>query len=335
MSQPLDIATKLPPEADRVVVSLNPMAGASSASPRAERLAELLAEAGIRAEILTDLDEVGRLAGAWHAEGRLRALVGVGGDGTAAELVNRTAPGLPVTLLPAGNENLLARYVGIRKAPEQLCRTIAEGRLLRLDAARAGRRLFLVNASCGFDAEVVRLVHARRAEGGRTGHVRSRDYVKPFFRVLRSYRYPEIRVSWEGGEGGGDLVAGEAVVRWLFALNLPCYGGGFRIAPQADGRDGRIDWCTFARGSTWQTLRYAGAVLLRRHRKLAHCHTGRARRLQIASQAEVPYQLDGDPGGLLPVEVEVLPERLTLVVPAPDWVSRDAMYDGLPRPSRD
>lgn len=316
MSQPQDNPTQLPPEADRVVVSLNPVAGARSASPRAERLVELLGQAGIRAEILTDLDEVARLAGTWHAEGRLRALVGVGGDGTAAELVNRTPPGLPITLLPAGNENLLARYVGIGKAPEQLCRMIAAGHLLHLDAARAGQRLFLVNASCGFDAEVVRRVHARRAGGRRAGHVRSRDYVKPFLQVLRSYTYPEIRVSWEGGEGGGDLAAGEAVVRWLFVLNLPCYGGGFRITPEADGRDGRIDWCTFARGSTWQTLRYAGAVLLRCHWKLADCRTGRAHRLWIASEAEVPYQLDGDPGGVLPVEIEVLPDRLTLVVPA-------------------
>jgi diacylglycerol kinase (ATP) len=29
----------------------------------------------------------------------------------------------------------------------------------------------------------------------------------------------------------------------------------------------------------------------------------------------VPYQLDGDPGGLLPLDVQVLPGRLTLVVP--------------------
>jgi diacylglycerol kinase family enzyme len=28
----------------------------------------------------------------------------------------------------------------------------------------------------------------------------------------------------------------------------------------------------------------------------------------------VPFQLDGDPGGYLPVDVRVLPRRLTLVV---------------------
>ena len=41
-----------------------------------------------------------------------------------------------------------------------------------------------------------------------------------------------------------------------------------------------------------------------------------ARRLRVTSEEEVPYQLDGDPGGVLPVDIETLPGRLTVVVPA-------------------
>ncbi|MHC4177577.1 MAG: hypothetical protein ACYSWU_08725, partial [Planctomycetota bacterium] len=63
-------------------------------------------------------------------------------------------------------------------------------------------------------------------------------------------------------------------------------------------------------------LRYTAAVLLGRHQAMADCTTRRVRRLRITSEAEVPYQLDGDPGGFLPVDVEVLPGRLALVVPA-------------------
>jgi diacylglycerol kinase family enzyme len=29
----------------------------------------------------------------------------------------------------------------------------------------------------------------------------------------------------------------------------------------------------------------------------------------------IPFQLDGDPGGVLPLEIEVLPGRLTLIIP--------------------
>jgi diacylglycerol kinase (ATP) len=37
--------------------------------------------------------------------------------------------------------------------------------------------------------------------------------------------------------------------------------------------------------------------------------------VRIESDVPVPYQLDGDPGGYLPLEIEVLPNRLTLIVP--------------------
>ena len=307
----------LPPEADRVLILVNPKAGARSARERVDRSVVLLRERGVSAEVFTDLAQVALEADRQHQAGRLRALVGVGGDGTAAELVNRTRPGVPLTMLPAGNENLLARHLGLGNTPEALCRTIADGGLIRLDAGSAAGRIFLLMASCGFDAEVVRRLHARR-----TGHVRSLTYVKPIWETIRSYQYPEIRVYWDGacgprdglvlpGEGGGQ--APSAVLRWLFAFNLPCYGGGLRLAPQADAADGRLDVCGFSRGSLWDGLRYAAAVYRGRHQALPDCLTHRASRLRITSDAEVPYQLDGDPGGVLPVDIEVLPGRLTLV----------------------
>ena len=98
-------------------------------------------------------------ANRWHADGSLQTLVGVGGDGTAAELVNRTDVGVPITLFPAGNSNLLARYLQMCKDPEFLCRTIVEGVAARLDTGKANGHIFLLMIGCGFDAEVVNRVH--------------------------------------------------------------------------------------------------------------------------------------------------------------------------------
>ena len=149
-----------------------------------------------------------------------------GGDGTAAELVNRTADGVPITLLPAGNSNLLARHFHISKNPEALCRMVVEGVSARIDAGAANGRVFLVMVSCGFDADVVRPVHARRID-----HVNDLSYFKPIAEAIWNYDFPEIRVHCE--DDGDDVPPLSA--RWLFAINLPRYGGGFRIAPQADG----------------------------------------------------------------------------------------------------
>jgi diacylglycerol kinase family enzyme len=298
--------------ADRVLISVNPIAGAGSPHARVDVLVRLLQQEGFASEVFTDLGEAAGQANQWHAEGRLRALVGVGGDGTAAELVNRTVPGVPITLLPAGNENLLARYLGLGTSPEAICQTVRQGRPLTLDAGKAADRVFLLMIGCGFDAEVVRRLHL-----GRQGHIRSRDYFKPIWQAIRTYTYPELRVDWELEEPpAGRPASPRLCACWLFVFNLPCYGGGFRIAPQAHGRDGLLDVCTLRRGSFWHALRYAGAVRLGRHQGMADCTTCRVRRLRITAEAEVPYQLDGDPGGFLPVDVEVLPGRLTLIVPA-------------------
>ncbi len=298
-------------DADRVIISVNPKAGARSSKARVDRLARLLGDAGFRTEQFTKLDEMADRAKELFAVGRLRALVGAGGDGTAAELVNRTPPGLPITMFPAGNENLLARYLRLGDSPEQVCRTIARGRVLQLDAGKAGQRIFLLMIGCGFDAEVVRRLHENR-----TGHAGNLAYCKPILRSIRSYEYPRLRVYWDADESQAvEEPEFPTEARWLFAFNLPCYGGGLRLAPRAKGTDGLLDVCTFLRGSLWHGLRYAAAVLAGLHPRLADCTVGRVRKLTITSEAEVPYQLDGDPGGMLPVEIEVLPKRLTLIVP--------------------
>ena len=305
-------------DADRVAILVNPKAGPTAAQPRASRLADLLTKQGFKVEVFTDLAAATSQANRWHAEGCLRTLVGVGGDGTAAELVNRTDEGVPLTFLPAGNSNLLAGYFRLSKEPEAICRTIVEGVTARIDAGRANGRIFLLMIGCGFDAEVVNRVHGRR-----TGHISLKNYLQPVGEVIRNYSYPEIRANWEDdGQGtvpifvpakmGLSPSEHALVARWLFVFNLPCYGGGFRIAPHSDGSDGQLDVCGFRRAGFWK---YLAAILLRRHQGMADWTTCRVPRLRITSDAKVPYQLDGDPGGWLPLDVEVLPGRLTLVVP--------------------
>jgi diacylglycerol kinase (ATP) len=292
-----------------VLILRNPKAGARDTHDDVERLANLLRQQLFEVEIFTDLEPVAQRANALVDEGKLRALVGVGGDGTAAELVNRTKQGTPLTLLPRGNENLLARYLHLEASPEHLAETIANGTLIRLDAGSAAGRIFLIMASCGLDAEVVQRVH-----GLRTGHMSSRHYFKPLWDILRTYEYPELRVYCDEAlddGSGAPCVTGS----WFSIFNLPCYGGGLRFAPHAAGNDGRLDLCGFRRGGFCRFLRYLGAVYLRQHRRMSDWITRRVQRVRIVSDVPVPYQLDGDPGGWLPLNIEVLPNRLTMLVP--------------------
>ncbi|MCH5377522.1 MAG: hypothetical protein JJ992_26490, partial [Planctomycetes bacterium] len=103
--------------------------------------------------------------------------------------------------------------------------------------------------------------------------------------------------------------------KWVFVVNLPRYAGGLSIVPEADGTDGRLDVCAFREGSFLSGLMYLGAVIAGQHQGWEDCITARVRRLRIESDEPVPFQLDGDPGGYLPLDIRVLPQRLTLVLP--------------------
>ncbi len=329
------------PEADQVVISVNPTAGTGSSRSKVDELAFHLGRSRLAASVLTDLDEVAARANRLHREGRLRALIGVGGDGTAAELVNRTDPGVPLTLLPQGTENLLAKYLRIGFSPESLCQSVVRGALVRLDAgiartaSRPGSlpvedgRIFLLMASCGFDAEVVHRLH-----DARHGPIRHSDYIKPIWQSIRSYQYPELRVYCDEdkprreednlhrdkatppGSGGSAVEQADAYsARWLFLFNLPCYAAGLPLRPDANGVDGALDLCLFRRGSLLHGLRYLVATLCHQQERLGDAVLRRVTKVRVESDGDAPCQLDGDPCGFLPMEVEVLPERLTLLVP--------------------
>jgi diacylglycerol kinase (ATP) len=192
---------------------------------------------------------------------------------------------------------------------------VAEGAVARLDAGRANGRIFTLMAGCGFDADVVHRMHK-----GRVGRRISQwSYVGPILEAIRSYEYPLLHVDCQlGSESAAtnESATLKLSARWAFVVNLPYYAGGLRLSPRAVGDDGLLDVSTFGNGSLWHGLRYVAYVLLRRHHWLADYKNTRVRRVRIESHANVPYQLDGDPGGFLPLEIEVLEERLSVVAPA-------------------
>jgi len=303
-----------PPQTDRVLVSLNPKAGRRSVALEMERTTQLLVDQGFVVDIVTDLGTVAEEANHLHGEKRLRALIAVGGDGTIAELANRTHPGVPLTIFPSGTSNLLARQLGFEARPEAMVETILRGKLVAIDAGSASGKLFLLMIGCGFDAEVVARVHALR-DARRGGHLSYWSYIKPILQSIRSYKYPEIRICGDEDGAGPAGHAPPIVARWAFVFNLPRYGWGLRLAPESDCRDGLLELYAFLRGSLWHGLRYAAWTQIGRHARLKDCIRRPVRRLRITSEQPVAYQLDGDPGGVLPVEIEVVPGRVTMLMP--------------------
>ena len=295
-----------------VVLLMNPRAGAKSAEERVTALRQQLESRGLNVLVLKDLEEMKRVA---DSDSQLRCVVACGGDGTAAAVVNRTAPDTPIVTFPLGTENVLAKYLQVSGDPETVAEMIIDGKWVQLDVGKAGDRLFLLHVGCGFDADVVRRLHNER-----TGHIQRLSYAKPIIQSIRKYPYPELMVKYDPRLKQNDTHTGLIRCRWAFVVNLPRYAGGLEFVPEAVGTDGLLDICTFRSGSLWSGLWYLGSVLFGRHRQSQDCITVQTTRVRLESSGQVPYQLDGDPGGFLPVDIEIVPARLRLVVPA-QWLN--------------
>jgi diacylglycerol kinase family enzyme len=214
-------------DARLVLVAANPRSGARSSREVVGQLAAALTRERLETRVITDLDELTQAASEAQRAGRLRTVVAAGGDGTLAELVNRTSSDTPLAVFPLGTANLMANFLGIEPQPETFAAMLAAGKSVRIDAARAwsattepdgavvesapaagnacltprrgdaeerasspaaSGRIFLITAGVGFDAAVVAKLHRQRA-----GHIRMWNYAKPIWDCVRSYSYPRLR----------------------------------------------------------------------------------------------------------------------------------------------
>jgi diacylglycerol kinase family enzyme len=242
-------------------------------------------------------------------------VVAAGGDGTLSLVADNVPKCVPIVPMPLGTENLLARYLGHAADAESVINTIRYGLSHWIDAGRANGKLFLVTATCGFDAEVVRAMHLTRR-----GHIRRIHYAGPIIRALRRYRFPKIHVRVEGGFDEAKKQENNATLEldcgWAMTFNFPCYGGHLQIEPDASGDDGLLDVITFRKGSILSGLRYFAGIVAGQHRRFRDVVRFRGSKVEFSSEQRVPYQLDGDYGGHLPLTIEMLPSRIQLLLPA-------------------
>jgi diacylglycerol kinase (ATP) len=283
----------------RVLVFASPKAGSGQRREQLPRLMNLLAAAGVDHQWVDSI---------WQLKNELQegpgncVVVAAGGDGTISLAASIVSPTCPLVPMPLGTENLLARQFGHTAQAEDVIRTIRHGHPLQLDAGLANDRPFLIMTTCGFDAEVVRGMHLTRR-----GHIRRWSYFGPIIRALRKYRFPELTIRIDGEE--------TLQCCWAMVFNLPRYGGGLKIEPDAEGNDGMLDVIMFQGGSIFSGIKYVCGIWAGLHLKFADIQRRRGRVIEITSVARVPYEMDGDYVGRLPLQIKVAPCQLQLLLP--------------------
>jgi diacylglycerol kinase family enzyme len=277
-----------------VGIVANRSSGSGGSKQLVGRLVGELAKLGFRTEIAWTPAERQALVAQAGSHSGCRCLVAVGGDGTVSALVNEQ-PKVPVTVLPAGTENLAAQHFGLRRNTAALARTIAGGQVLRADLGNAAGRRFLLMTGFGFDGDVVTRHHrSRTSRSGRVKPTHRAAYVEPILRSSLCYRFPHINVAIED-PGREEILRGTTV----FVFNLPRYALGLPFAPQASQNDGLLDLVVFRDPGPFQALYYLWRVFRGTHLDHPGVFHRRFRRLTLTSNEAIPVQLDGDPAGFL------------------------------------
>ncbi len=228
-----------------------------------------------------------------------------GGDGTVNEVANGLAgTDVPLLIVHAGTENLLAKELGIPKRPADLADLLHSGQIMDFDIGRINHLSFHSILGVGFDAEVV-----RRVSSTRTGHISHLSYFWPIWRTFWEHDFPQLQITADGER----LFAGQGLA---FVGNISRYSSGLRICRDAQFDDGLLDLVVFECNQQAGLLLHAAWTLLRRHPLKGNVIYRPARSIRIESDTPVACQLDGDLGPSTPLDISVAPHKIKLIVPA-------------------
>ena len=296
-----------------VIILANPYSGKGQNRQRVEALAQMLSSKGLTVRQIWDLAERAEALGDPAIGEQVRCVVSAGGDGSMAGVVNDLGQGgdttrTAIAMLPLGNENLFAKEFGYNKGIAKLAEAIDRLQTRTIDVGRAGETLFTLMTSAGFDSEVVQRVDAwRRATDGKgLKRVGRLSYARPILSALAGYPYPMVTLTAEG-----ESVTGAHA----FIFNIGKYGGGLPIGSHAVADDGQLDWVVFKQPGLLRLARYGLSTYLRQHLKNGDIAHGRAAQIELTTDAgEVAAQSDGDPCGVVPMKVQVVPKAMRVVV---------------------
>ena len=295
-----------------VIISANPKSGAFSRYGLVVELQKAVESHGFPCEIHTDLDQMASRCAELAEAGQLRAVIAAGGDGTASRVASLIPINVPLALFPTGSENLLAKFFSIAADPKACAQAIERLRTKSIDVMMVNEKLFLLMASIGFDAEVVRTVHQSRRS-----HVSKLTYWASIFTTTFRYRWPKLNISITDEKG---QVLEEVSGGWVFVFNVPRYAAGLPIMTDAIENDGYLDVGVFEHGGLIRNMWYYWNVIRGKHHLMKHWRRFHAYAIRVelhehsnGTNAQTSCQADGDWVCELPVAISIVPRTLRIV----------------------
>lgn len=266
------------------------------------------------------------------AESGIDIVCVLAGDGT----LNEAAQGLlrsetRLAPLPGGSTNVFARAIGYTndslEALSELIDAIEADSVTRIGVGSVNDRVFLFNAGCGLDAEVIARVERnakikKMAAHSFTVSTAITTYIKDFDK-----KNQQMSVTLGSDTSGVHMLSTDPTVfseanlivisnlsPWTYFGNRPVV-----LAPTAS-LDGALTITAIRALNPSKLLRIALSAMGRHktvmhHKDIAHCDNVTSGIIE-ATKLAVPYQVDGDYlGSIMKANIEYIADSLSIITP--------------------
>ncbi|WP_096201797.1 diacylglycerol kinase [Bacillus sp. FJAT-45350] len=291
----------------RVRIIYNPSAGREYMRKQLPYVLERLESVGYEASAHATTGEgCAKKAARIAVERQYDVVIAAGGDGTIFEVVNGLAeqeyrPTLG--LIPAGTTNDFARALGIPRDIEAACDILCDGQTRPIDIGKAGEQYFVNIAAGGTLTELTYEVPSRlKTMMGQVAY-----YVKGLEK-LPSISPTNVRIEYDG-----KLYEGEIML--FLVCNTNSVGGFEKLAPKADLEDGMFDLIIIEKMSFPEFVRIGSQALRGEHIGHPKMKYVQANRIKVFVEGNMQLNLDGEYGGMLPVEFVNLYQHFQMLAP--------------------
>jgi diacylglycerol kinase (ATP) len=238
-------------------------------------------------------------------------IIASGGDGTVSAVAGALIEThIPLGIIPRGTANAFAVALGIPRllTIRNACQIILAGNTRKVDAARCNGLPMILLAGVGYEAETVEL--ASRELKDQWGAM---AYLMAGWQLLDEQGQFDAVIEAEG-EIQHIQAAAITVANAAPATSVLAQGGG-----QVLFDDGLLD-ITIATAETklqavTTMLRMLGAALVQSETQQKNVVHGRSRKIRITTDPPQKVVVDGELVGTTPIEVECIPDGLTVLAP--------------------
>ena len=291
----------------KLFLILNPAAGKNKGEKAMENATPLLEKAGIQFEL-----KISEFSG--HAITLARefdptkfdGIVAVGGDGTLFEILNgllKSNPDfdLPVGQIPVGTGNSFIKDLAINSI-EDAVEKIAGGKTQSVDVGffkhPEGEHFFINLLGTGFVSNVAHQAGKYKALG-------SLSYVLGVLEEVVQLRPVPLELTIDGKVYQRNYIFTEI-------CNSTKTGGNMIMAPDARIDDGLLDVILLNDISKLSLLKVFPQIFKGTHVNDSHVETFKGKHIKIVTETPQRLTPDGEVFGTTPIEVTILPNKITM-----------------------